>query len=402
MDKADRIYKELVHEEAAIWYVSDEYGSKIMIKAPTTGIKAMLKGCKIELLFGRNKDHTPNIFHTGLKIHDDLFNYQMMFCTHRFLDEHLSTAKIMNLDKVQVQLCNELSVCQAFGDLIIREKDKQEILSLLGNPKKLYVGEFTKQVEESLDSFQNSFKISSQEILQPLNLVTIEARIINCQSMKNYFYPGDEAPVGINIEGNEGDELEKEVFTVLHSLFNNCTFKNPVIPYKGGTRELTDILAFYELGAFLFETKALSVINAEDNRTMERKVAGLQKQILKAINQLVGAIKRISENTPIYDANGNEVLFNKTIVPHGVVLVSEFLMFGEWDKIVAAILNAMNDSKSMIHVMDMREFMQFVAHAKGDKQLFDYFLMQRIKYFVESRNLFQKSIFVDGGIESET
>lgn len=43
MDNAERIYQELRHEQAAIWYISDEYGSKIMIKAPSTTIKALVK-----------------------------------------------------------------------------------------------------------------------------------------------------------------------------------------------------------------------------------------------------------------------------------------------------------------------------------------------------------------------
>ncbi|RFM35032.1 hypothetical protein DXN04_06425 [Chitinophaga silvisoli] len=68
MNKADRIHKELMHEPANIWYISDEYGSKIVIKVPTNSIKSLLKGCKIEFLFGRNESSIPNIFHTGLKI----------------------------------------------------------------------------------------------------------------------------------------------------------------------------------------------------------------------------------------------------------------------------------------------------------------------------------------------
>jgi len=55
MDSGERIYKELVHERASLWYVSDEYGMKIMVKAPSNTLKALINRCKVELLFG--KDH---------------------------------------------------------------------------------------------------------------------------------------------------------------------------------------------------------------------------------------------------------------------------------------------------------------------------------------------------------
>ena len=147
MNKEERIYNELKHEISGIWYISDAYGSKVMIKVSTPSIKSLLKGCKIEFLFGRDDSHTPKIFHTGFKIYDDPLNYQMLFSTHRFLDEHLSTARILNLDKVQIQLFNELNVCQAFGDLMLSEYNKNEIRILISNPKKLYTGGFNKQIE---------------------------------------------------------------------------------------------------------------------------------------------------------------------------------------------------------------------------------------------------------------
>jgi hypothetical protein len=221
MDKAERIYKELMREAAAIWYVSDEYGSKVMLKAPTTSIKALSKECKIELLFGLDESYDPNIFHTGIKIYDDAVNYQMIFCTHRFLDEHLSLAKILHLDKVQIQFFNELNVCQAFGDLILTEKDKHEALALLKNPKKLYTGDFNKEINESLDRFEGRFIEPSTVISQAILAVEIAGQISNFKPIKNYFYPEGEEAIDIHIIGNEGQELEKEVFAVINSLFPN-------------------------------------------------------------------------------------------------------------------------------------------------------------------------------------
>ena len=401
MNKGERIYKELVHEVAGIWFISDDYGSKVMVKVPTPSIKSLIKGCKIEFIFGNDESHNPNIFHTCLKIYDDALNFQMIFSTHRFLDEHLSTAKILNLDNVQIQVFNELNICQAFGDLILSENDKNEIRILLGNPKKLYVGEFNKQIEESLDTFQNSFNEPSPILSKSLHLVVVVGQIINWKTTQNYIYH-EGASVDINISGNEGAELEKEVFAVLYSLFSQDTIRNPQIANKSNTRELTDVLAFSEFGIFLVETKALGVINAEEDRKMERKVTGLQKQISKGINQLTGAMKKIAENIPIYDTSGKEILFARTLIPHGIILISEFLPFGEWDEVVISMMNAMIDTNSMIHVMDMKEFMQFIGHARGDKHMFDHFLVQRARYFVENPTMFHRTEFIDRLPNDET
>jgi hypothetical protein len=104
MTKQNRIYNELAQEAAGIWHISDDFGSKIMIKVPTTSIKALIQGCCLQLIFGKDTSCDPNIFHTGLKIFDDPTKFLIIVNTHRFLDEHLSVAKIWNLDKVQIQL----------------------------------------------------------------------------------------------------------------------------------------------------------------------------------------------------------------------------------------------------------------------------------------------------------
>jgi hypothetical protein len=400
MNKQDRIYSELIHEGAGIWHISDEYGSKVMVKAPGTSIKALVNGCKFQLLFGRDEGSEPNIFHTGLKIYDDPVNYQMIFGTNRFLDEHLSIEKIWNLDKVQIQLFNELNVCIAFGDLAINEQYKHEILTLLGNPKRLYTGQFSSEISRSLDRFENCFRNVPAILSESFRVVEAVGQIANLQQMKNYFIHDEKTVVKTHVSGTEGEELEKEVFSVLYSLFNKNTIKNPRIPYKNDARELTDILAFSELGIFLFETKALSVMTAKTDRTMERKVAGLKKQINKAIDQLVGAMKKVADNTPISDDEGNQVQFNRKLVPHGIILISEFLQFGEWDEIITSILKAMIESHSMIHVMDMREFMQFIGHAQGDKDRFDHFLVERATHFAQKPTMFVTTKFMRSGEES--
>jgi len=398
MDNAERIYNELRHEQAAIWYISDKYGAKIMIKVPSTSIKALLKGCKIEFLFGRDDNQIPSVIHVGVRIYDDPINYQVITCVQRFLYEHLSIAKIMHLVTVQVQFYNELNVCQAYGMLKFDEWDRHNIHSFLGNPKRLFIGDFSSTISESLDNFQYSLGLEYNfpNPSRVIKVLIVETVLSKLEIVKNTFF-NQKGRMNLSIDNSdEGNVLENEVFLTLSSLFDNDVFKGPIIRHKNTFRELTDILAFSQYGIFLIEAKALGVINVVGERTMDRKVTGLQKQMIKAIKQLVGATRKVTEGVSIYDSNGREVMFDKTLLPHGIILISEMLPFDEYKETVKALLNAMVVCKIYIHIMDMKEYMKYITYSNGDKNKFDYYLVKRIESFVKNPTLTSRTEFVEG------
>ncbi|MGQ7854461.1 hypothetical protein ACUN24_09450 [Pedobacter sp. WC2501] len=398
METAERIYQELRHEQAAIWYISDEYGSKIMVKTTSPSIKALIKGCKIEFLFGRDENQTPNIFHVGLRIYDDPVHYLVLSCAQRFLDEHLSIAKIMNLDKVYIHFHNELNVCQATATLALTEKAKHDVLALLGNAKQLHKGDFTEKLHNSLDCFQYSLGLDrSYTDPNQIQTLAIVGTLSDWIIMENTFLAEHEKADTYIADDDEGGILEKEILVTLGSIFGEDIHRGPRIPHKANTRELIDVLAYSQYGIFLIEAKALGVNNLEKERTMERKVAGLQNQIAKATKQLIGTTKKIIENVPIYDTKGNEIIFDRQLLPHGIILVSELLPFGEWEKTILTLLNAMIEVKIWIHVMDMKEFMRYIGYARDSKDRFDALLTHRIENFVRNPSIFTQTEFVEAG-----
>lgn len=396
MDKAERIYQELLQGKTGIWYISDGYGSKVMIKVPSSILKAIIKGCKIELAFGLD----DNIFHIGIKIYDDPINFITLTSAQKNIDEHFSIAKIMQLDKVQIQLYNELCACQCFGDIILTTKNKNDILCLLGNPKRLFTGLIDERIHHSADNFQFSLGLdipNNHRTFTKIETLIIETKIENLQTMNNTFVE-DTGIVSTKIlDPDEGTLLEKEVFVVLRSLFGSSIHHSPQIAIKTPKqRELIDILAYSDYGVFLIESKALGIINSNDERNMDRKVKGLQKQIEKGIKQIVGTHKNISENEHIYTKSGEKIEFNRNLPPCGIVLVSELLPFGKWDHLLQKLLTVMSESGIMIHIMDMNELMQFVGHSKNDKDLFDYYLMERMQSFVENPSILRETKFIKG------
>lgn len=152
-------------------------------------------------------------------------------------------------------------------------------------------------------------------------------------------------------------------------------------------RELTDVLAISDNGIFLIESKAVGVIESALNKPMGKKVKGLQKQISTGIDQIVGASKKVTANTTIYDSHLVEIIFDKTPFPHCIVLVSELLPFGDWKTIEYKIFKAMAENKIYLNVIDLREFMQYIGHAQGSADRLNLMLIERVEALVKNKNI---------------
>lgn len=389
MNDPERIYQELVHENASIWYVADNYGAKIMIKAPSSTIRAIINGCKVIFLFGRDAQAGKIYFHTGVKIYDDMVNFLLITGTHRFVQEHEALKAIMQKSTTVIELYNELSVCVAIAYVSFNENDRENILKMLGNTKELYSGDFAKEVISSLDSFDYTLDKSRDYLnAREIDTLLVEGHFSEWKIMKSTFIGLNEVNEIHMDDKNEGGTFEKQIWVSLESLFNYNLYKNPKIKNKTGERELTDILAFYDKGIFLIESKALAVISLTNEKSMDKKVANIQKQIKKGIRQLVGAKKNLDNDVGIYDSNGNIIQFKKNIIPHCIVLVSELLPFGNWKEIVNEIMIVMTEENIFLHVLDLLEFMKYIKISSGKKEYLDYYLMERAKAFVENENIF--------------
>jgi hypothetical protein len=302
MKDAERIYQELVNENTSIWYVADNFGSKIMIKAPSSTVKAIISGCNVVFLFGKDSQMDKIYFHTGVKIYDDIINYLLITGTHRFVQEHESLRAIMEENTTVIELYNELDVCVAIAHVSFNKNDRESILRMIGNTQELYVGDFTKEAASSLDSFDYSLDKSRDYLeVRDIKISSIEGHFSEWKIMKSIFVGFNEVNE-IQIDDiEEGRTLEKQIWVSLESLFNYNLYKNPKIKHKKREREFTDILAFYDKGIFLIESKALAVISSTNEKSIDRKVANIKKQIRTGIKQLVGAKKNLDNNVDVYD-----------------------------------------------------------------------------------------------------
>lgn len=387
----ERIYKELLHEPASIWFINDDFGAKVMVKITSPLIKSIMKGCIVEFLFGKDSLHQPAIFHSGLRIYDDPINYAAVIGTARFPDEHNSLVAIMNRSFTHIHFHNELSICVATAKLSFSIGDQFRVLNLQKNPESLYCGKFDERISRSLDCFDHSIKMESQhKNVYEMETIAIEGKLQDWIIMKNTVIGFNETNHVTVDDKDEGSILEKEVTIILDDLFKQKLFLNPQIARTKGYRELTDVLAISNNGIFLIESKALGVIDSPSNKAMEKKVKGLQKQISTGIDQLVGASKKITANTTIYNKHLEEIIFDKAPFLHCIVLVSELFPFGDWKTIEYKIFNGIAENKIYLNVIDLREFMQYLGHARGSADRLNLMLIERVEAFVKNENIHMK------------
>jgi len=395
MDYPEKIYRELVSENATILFVADNFGKKIILKVPSTVTRSIIKGCPIELTFGNDTSNSKSIIHAGARVYDDPINFIVLSGSRCNKQEVESIISILEEGGCFIELYNELAVCVATSKIFFDKSHSNDCISMIGTTSKLYFGDFSDLARRSLDAFDYSLD-NNRKFNNPY---TIDTKIVKCTlqewQINQTHFICENGVNSIHIDDpNEGGVLETQVGTVLDDMFGKSVHLNPFFKTAQGQNELTDILAYYPLGIFLIETKAISILNETKERSMDRKVSNLKKQIRKGIKQLVGAKNNIKKGTKIYNSYGEITDIKRDVIPHCIVLVSEILQFGEWDDLVQEIIETMRKENIILHVMDLLEFMKFVKVSSSKKEHFDYFLINRFKSFMDEKSMFLRVNFI--------
>jgi len=390
----DIIYREIISEEAGIWYISDIYGSKILIKLPSTSIKAIVKKCKLQLLFGKEERNNICYLHIGINIFDFTENPLSLthVCKHDF--EQKAILNIFELDEIYVEFFNEIDICIAKSFFILNKKDNEIIKNFINTDKQYYISYElnNSEAELSLNNFQYSIcKSINIPNAYNIDIIKIDVFLKDIMVMDStYIGFNDNAKIIINT-GNEGELLENIAWAPLQSVFNNNIYKNPQVYIKNKLRELTDILAYYQNGIFLIETKSLSLNYIIDD-DINNHIKKLKKHIKKAIDQLVGAKKVMERQEKVFEIKTKEEIpvIHSNNPPHCIILVENIYPFGSWDDIVEIIYKTIIKENIFLHIIDLTEYIKLIKYSKGRIELVDYNLLERCKYFVNTKNIYIK------------
>lgn len=378
-------------EVASIWYVPANDGKEtaFIIKAPTPTLKALIVGCPIQLLFGKKGDYLC----TGVRIEDMPDTPLFLSGAQIVLEEHRALFQSIKQKKFPIFLFNEMDICLASSLIDISEEDSSALLELIGNENSLYVGNFNDDVSLAIDCFVSSVdKTWAYPNAYEIPIIEIVPEVGEWKTNDIYFINND-SYYGINIANKtEGETFENTIWGSLESVFPTTLYKNPQMQHGDKKREFTDVFAFHEYGSFLIEAKDLSVIQAGFNKSEAKRLAGIQKQAEKAIKQLVGAANAFKRGNALFDSKGNEINLDRSIPPHCIILITELMTCGNWDKITKQLLDAMQQTGAFFHLLDLREFITLLKQSSGDPKLIDCNLLERCKFFVKKKSVFIRGI----------
>lgn len=388
---SEKTHSELISSEVGIWYVRSDTGTAILIKAPEHILKTIIAGSKVELIFGKYYEEGINYLCVGLTIHDDPISPIAFFQLHADKEEFHIIHNIFNLGQTPIFLFNEMDISVAHSSLTII--DNKKLNEFLKKDEKYYFGKEPSNIEKIFDSFQISLDESCTiENTSKIPILKIDTSIKKWNSSNIHFVGFNESHEVSIFTDNEGEDFERKLWFTLDTPFGDNLYKSAYFEKGGNQKELTDILAFYEHGVFLIEAKNLAINTSVENRSFERKLSGIKKQIVKAIKQLQGASSTLKKGEDIFDnTNAKNILLNRDIPFHCIVIVSEIVHSGDWSNIENMLIDAFKKTNSMFHVLDFQEFMLLLKASNGEKMLLDYNLMMRFELFMKTKSIHIRS-----------
>ena len=387
---SERVYREMRSADASLWIVPANGGNELalLIKAPSSAIKALIAGCPLNLLFGRKGPYLT----TGVRILDVPDAPILISGCQRETEEHQALTRLLTERRTPVFLFNEMDVCLAWTNLELTGSDTSRVTEILSQPPALYVGPFTPECSHALDCFcYTADPTHTYPGAAATPLVDVKVSLDRWRT-NNVSFIGFRGYHTITIDNqNEGEMFERAVWASLESVFPLTLYKSAQVKIGNKTRELTDVLAFYEYGSFLIEAKDLSVLQAGYKRDQERRTRGVQKQIRTAITQLIGACKAVTRGDLVFDVTGEELNIVRDKPAHCIVLITELMHWGDWSGVEEQLIEAMKSTGAFFHLLDLREFITLLKGSSGKAPVLDYHLMERCKVFAKNGSVHIRS-----------
>lgn len=388
----ERVYNEMRAETASVWFIpaTGEPDFAVLIKMRTSSIKALIAGRPLEFLFAK----INGVLCNGARILDIPDSPSTISCVQRHAEEHEALEKVLNERRFPIILFNELDAPIAWADASIAYPDVNRVMQRIGVPQDWYVGEFTAEASLLLDQFQSATDhVEDHGLLEPpIEVLPVSIDAWNVVQVQ-YFGNNDSFAIDV-ADKDEGEMFECAVWASLESVFPSTLYKGSNKTRGKKTKEFTDVFSHYDNGTFLIQAKDISIFESRYDSDLEDRVQSLQKQVKKAIKQLVGAAKALKRGNVIHDARGNEIVLDRTKRPHCIALVTEMFNVGDWKEIEAKLLQAIADTGAYFNLLDLSQFISFLKAASGKAERLDYILLKRHQRFLESPNVHMQTQIV--------
>ena len=165
---------------------------------------------------------------------------------------------------------------------------------------------------------------------------------------------------------NEGAQQEQTALWLIDSLEPFRAIVNPkLVQFGRSNRELTDLLLSYPLGAFLFESKSLSIFSREKLPERKKLSRNLSKEVKKAARQLKGGIRALREGGSVIDQHGKSVNVERKFPMHAIILVPDLLLLEKAPQFGRGFLEQfLSETGCLLQILDLKELFRMVQAAQ--------------------------------------
>jgi hypothetical protein len=325
---------------------------------------------------------------TNLAIADDPASPFGIAGVHRHPEEQAALDAILRTPTTLVVFFDELSRPVLRASCRLDERTRSSGLELLAGTGSRFTGPWIPMLGEVLDEIQGM--VDPTFAVAPV----YSPRSVSIQlSLSDFFSQhitvvGDYESRDVTLdEPDEGYPLEHGTWQLLENMFAGSIFHSPQVANDLSVRELTDILAYCDLGHCFVEAKAMAVLSTAPDRSTQRRAWNIEKQIRKALSQLPGAMRTVADGVPITSKSGDVITMPPSIGPfrNGIIMVSELMPAVDWPTVTAELLEASNDT-TMMHVLDLVELRLLVGISKNSSELFFAYLNYRHELMRKHKN----------------
>jgi len=404
-------------EQAGVWLdrSSSAPGLWMVAKLPMNVIRAVNAGAAVSLCAWLVEIDGKQIAAFGLRVDDDPQQPCLLYGPCRSAEEVEDLRALLMRESFPLQIHNEIFLPVLHADCVAVPQLSRPVLDLLLRGGDWPAVEGRQLRERALDVIQTSLGRDASpdaairaHCAQPL----IFART---QSLKSYV-PGS-GLVHLD-DKDEGNELERLTFQAFEFLCPLGAFHQPQVEDGGKLRELCDVLAVSRIrehedeGIFIVQSKVASEWPEGLARSTTRRAASIKKNIVSAISQIKGAVKRLRAGDLIFRAGGTRIEVDPPLpeltevieplnlrerankVGNGIVLVSDMHEGVDWAEVARELLDASRSTKYFFHVLDLRELQRLVTHSGGRPAVLEVYLMKRWELMVQHRSAFLRSRFL--------
>lgn len=368
----------------------DEFESTLLVKSDSLVLKYLMRGTRLQLLFAQV--HGDRLLY-ALIVHDDPTSPGIIWSVLEQEEERQALFGLAEGKPLQAFLFNELAINVAWAEMLV---------------------DFTGSRLASLAAYAGLGKFDHSNMSATIDDVFTRARDGEASDptllhvdlptgppwtpVRNSLIT-NQADVSelILFDLDEGRQQEKLVIWLTNNLHPTAVVDQPQIMKGGRLRELTDILLSYSGGAFIFESKALALLDRPVLPDRTKLSKNVLANIAKAVKQLKGAVRQIKAGTKIYDCHGGEHEVERTQPIHAIVLIPDLLLlpseFG-----LEMMLEFMQATGGYLHILDPSELLRIVQVAdelvcRSESQTitpmmaFDSRLIERAKTCAEAKSL---------------